>query len=242
MELKNYYVILGVPQTATARDILRAFRERAKLYHPDRVGPQGTSAFQDIVEAYEVLNDPERRRHYNHTLSEQVDVSLSAPPGGSPWPPPEPLIPAGRHYRLYSQPEPLLPEPMSILHDFGSIHPSFDTLRDHFLQNFLGQMPQKSARMEHLTVEVRLSPYEALQGCIVPVGIPVFGRCGVCYGSGRDWFSWCVACRGQGMSETEEAVHVRIPPGIREGALFDVPLQQWGIANLLLRLRIRVTW
>ena len=80
MELKDYYFILGVPRTATARDILHAYRELAKLYHPDRVGPQGTATFQDIVEAYEVLSDPERRRHYTESLSQFVDVTASAPP------------------------------------------------------------------------------------------------------------------------------------------------------------------
>jgi DnaJ-class molecular chaperone len=79
MELKDYYFILGVPQTATARDILHAYRELAKLYHPDRVGPQGTETFQDIVEAYEVLSDPERRRHYTDSLSQFVDVTTAAP-------------------------------------------------------------------------------------------------------------------------------------------------------------------
>jgi curved DNA-binding protein CbpA len=85
MELKNYYFILGVPRTATARDILRAYRDLAKLYHPDRVGPQGTATFQDIVEAYAVLSDPERRRHYNQSLAEFVDVR-PAPLGGSAYP------------------------------------------------------------------------------------------------------------------------------------------------------------
>ena len=78
MELKDYYFILGVPRTATDRDILHAYRELAKLYHPDRVGPQGTATFQDIVEAYEVLSDPERRRHYTDSLSQFVDVTASA--------------------------------------------------------------------------------------------------------------------------------------------------------------------
>jgi curved DNA-binding protein CbpA len=93
MELKDYYFILGVPRTATERDILRAFRELAKLYHPDRAGQQGTASFQDIVEAYEILSDPERRRHYNHSLSEYVDVIPSAPPVRSARPQPEPLVP-----------------------------------------------------------------------------------------------------------------------------------------------------
>src|SRR4030095_12015765 len=50
MELKDYYFILGVPRTATARDILHAYRERAKLYHPDRVGPRGTGTlYRELV-------------------------------------------------------------------------------------------------------------------------------------------------------------------------------------------------
>jgi len=242
MELKDYYFILGVPRTATARDILRAYRELAKLYHPDRVGAQGTSSFQDIVEAYEVLSDPERRRHYNHSLSDYVDVTPSAPPVGSVRPQPERLVPEERSYRLHSQPEPLVPEPMSILHDFSTISPSYEALRDRLLRNFTGRGRPKAERVESLTAEVRLSPYEALQGAVVPVGIPVFVRCAMCGGSGREWFSPCLSCRGQGMIEREETVRVGIPPRVTEGAILEVPLHRWGIHNLFLRLRIRITW
>ena len=156
MELKDYYFILGVPRTATARDILHAYRELAKLYHPDRVGPQGTATFQDIVEAYEVLSDPERRRHYTESLSQFVDVTASAPPVGSARP--EPLIPDQRRFRLYSQPEPLVPEPMSLFADFGTISPSVDALYDHLLQNFTERETSKAVQLASLTVEVRLSP------------------------------------------------------------------------------------
>lgn len=242
MELKDYYFILGVPRTATERDILRAFRALAKLYHPDRVGQQGTSSFQDIVEAYEILSDPERRRHYNHTLSEYVEVSSSTPPAGSARVQPEPLVPEPRGYGLHSQPEPLVPEPMSILHDFGTLNPSFEALRDRLLQNFTRRGVPKAERVESLTAEVRLSPYEAFQGVMVPVGIPVFVRCTGCGGSGRDWFSPCHFCRGQGLVETERTVNIKIPPQVREGETFEVPLRGLGIHNLFLRLRIRITW
>jgi DnaJ-class molecular chaperone len=243
MELKDYYVILGVPRTATARDILHAYRELAKLYHPDRVGPQGTATFQDIVEAYEVLSDPARRRHYTESLSQCVDVTASAPPV----PPvgsarPEPLIPAQRRFRLYSQPEPLVPEPMSLFSDFGTISPSFDALYNHLLQNFTGRETPKAVQLATLTVEIRLSPYEALQGVLVPLGIPVFVRCAVCGGSGRDWYTLCLACHGQGMVETERTVHVRIPPRVQEGTMVEVPLDHLGIRNVFVRVHIRITW
>jgi molecular chaperone DnaJ len=240
MELKDYYFILGVPRTATARDILHAYRELAKLYHPDRVGPQGTATFQDIVEAYEVLSDPERRRHYTNSLSQFVDVTPSAPPVGSARP--EPLIPDQRRFRLYSQPEPLVPEPMSLFSDFGTISSSVDALYDHLLQNFTERETSKAVQLASLTVEVRLSPYEALQGVMVPLGIPVFVRCAVCGGSGRDWYTLCLSCQGQGMVETEHTVHVRIPPRVREGTMVEVPVHQLGIHNVFVRVHIRITW
>jgi len=242
MELKDYYFILGVPQTATERDILRAFRELAKLYHPDRVGQQGTSSFQDIVEAYEILSNPERRRHYNHSLSDYVGTTPSAPTVGGAWPQPEPLIPEPRRYGLHSQPEPLVPEPMSILYDFGSINPSFEALRDRFLQNFTGRGVPKAERVERLTAEIRLSPYEALQGVIAPVSIPVFARCTACGGSGREWSSHCFSCRGQGVVETERTLQVKIPPRVQEGTILEIPLRSLGIHNLYLHLHIRITW
>jgi curved DNA-binding protein CbpA len=148
MERKDYYFILGVPRTATARDILQAYRALAKLYHPDRVGPQGTATFQDIVEAYEVLSDPERRRHYTESLSLFVDTTAAAPPVGSARP--EPLIPEQRRFRLYSQPEPLVPEPMSLFADFGTIRPSLDALYDHLLQNFTGRETTKAVQLTSL--------------------------------------------------------------------------------------------
>ena len=66
MALKDYYLILGVSRTETARGIQNAFRELVKQLRPDRVGPQGTATFQDLVEAYQVLSDPERRKAYRH--------------------------------------------------------------------------------------------------------------------------------------------------------------------------------
>jgi molecular chaperone DnaJ/curved DNA-binding protein len=131
---------------------------------------------------------------------------------------------------------------MSLLHDFGTINPSFDALYDHLLQNFTGRGAPKAARLESLTAEVRLSPYEALQGVMVPVGIPVFVRCTVCGGSGRDWYSLCFACQAQGMVETEHTVHVHIPPRVGEGTIVEVPLHGLGMHNVFLRLHIRMTW
>jgi DnaJ-class molecular chaperone len=195
------------------------------------------------VEAYAVLSDPERRRHYTESLSQCVDVTASAPPvppGGSARP--EPLIPDQRRFRLYSQPEPLVPEPMSLFADFGTIRPSLDALSAHLLQNFTGGEASKAVQPASLTVEVHLSPYEARQGVMVPLGIPGFVRCAVCGGSGRDWYTRCLSCHGQGMVETAHTVHVRIPPRVREGTIVEVPVHQLGMHNVFARMHIRIMW
>jgi len=242
MPPKNYYFLLGVPRTATTRDILRAFRERAKLYHPDSAGPQGTASFQDIVKAYEVLSDAERRRQYNRSLSEPAIVASPESPSGSARPQPEPLIQEERSGGGYRRPEPLIPEPMSILHDFGTVSPSFAALYDRLRRNFTGRGVPKAERLERLNVEVQLSPYEAFQGGVVPIGLPGFVRCAACRGSGREGLTLCPRCMGQGVVETEHTVLVRVPPGVQDGTIVEVPLHSLGIDNFYLCLHIRLTW
>src|SRR6187549_492283 len=67
MEFKDYYAILGVPKTATDKEIKQAFRKLARKHHPD-VNPNDKGAeakFKDINEANEVLGDPEKRKKYD---------------------------------------------------------------------------------------------------------------------------------------------------------------------------------
>lgn len=62
----DYYDLLGVDAMANADTIQRAYRQKAKTLHPD-VNPSenATEEFQHLVEAYNVLSNPELRRQYN---------------------------------------------------------------------------------------------------------------------------------------------------------------------------------
>jgi curved DNA-binding protein CbpA len=65
--LRDYYRILGVPRDSRTLEIKRAFREKAKTMHPD-VADESTAAnrqFIILLEAYEVLLNPESRREYD---------------------------------------------------------------------------------------------------------------------------------------------------------------------------------
>lgn len=63
----DYYKILGVPRNADEEQIKRAYRKKAKQYHPD-LNPGNAEAeakFKNIVEAYEVLGNAAKRREYD---------------------------------------------------------------------------------------------------------------------------------------------------------------------------------
>lgn len=63
---KDYYSILGVDREATAEEIKRAFRRRARETHPDVAGHDGAEdSFKDLNEAYDVLSDPGKKASYD---------------------------------------------------------------------------------------------------------------------------------------------------------------------------------
>jgi curved DNA-binding protein len=67
MEYKDYYQILGLPRSASEKEIKRAYRRLARQYHPDK-NPDDKAAeerFKEVNEAHEVLADADKRRKYD---------------------------------------------------------------------------------------------------------------------------------------------------------------------------------
>ncbi len=81
---KDFYQILGVPKTASEKEIKAAYRKLARKYHPD-VNPGDKTAeekFKDIQQAYEVLSDPQKRAKYDQFGDQWERVTQGAPGGG----------------------------------------------------------------------------------------------------------------------------------------------------------------
>ena len=88
VKFRDYYEVLGVPRTASADDIKRAYRQLARKHHPD-LQPAAERAraaerFKEINEAYEVLSDPDKRAKYDALGANwKGGMDFTPPPGGA---------------------------------------------------------------------------------------------------------------------------------------------------------------
>lgn len=211
MATKDFYSILGIPRSASGSSIRAAFHALAKKLHPDHAGPQSARAFRDVLEAYEVLSDPARRREYNATLvSDRRAQSLGRPAGFA-------------RERMFREPEPAVPFLEEVL----------ALLAGSFGVGLPGSYPRT------LDLAVVLTPQEALRGTVLPIEVPVRRACPWCGGSGRDWQLPCPSC-DRGWCWQRETMGIPIPAGVRAGRVLDVSLRQPGIRDLCLRIHVRV--
>jgi curved DNA-binding protein CbpA len=70
--ITNYYDLLGVSRESSSSQIKKAFREKAKLLHPDIAGSAQSESMRKLLSAYETLSNPERRYEYDRAYSRFV--------------------------------------------------------------------------------------------------------------------------------------------------------------------------
>ncbi len=182
MASRDFYQVLGVPDSASADEIKKAYRKLAKQYHPD-ANPNNASAaerFKEISEANTVLSDADKRKKYDQMRR------LGAFTGG-----------AGRPRGPSAGGAAGGPEEFDGAEfDLGN----FGGLGDIFSSIFgRGRRPEEARADMEAVVEV---PFRvAALGGKVPVTLPVTESCKVCGGSGAApgaKVSTCPECNGRG--------------------------------------------
>lgn len=228
----SLYVILGLEPTATRREIERAYKRLARRYHPD-LNPgdaEAASVFDRVTDAYETLVDPTRRRRYDREGGAEAPASR------------EPYAFSGFDFSMTRDAreastfgelfEGWLGQGRSGGRETG---PSPGADHQVEMDVSFDEAVRGVQRAVTFTRLVRCGECGAAGVLAVP-GLPcaacdgtgatrlvrghmVFTRaCGQCDGDGRIHRRACPACLGDGVRVRSDAVDVRVPAGVADGA------------------------
>ncbi len=225
----DYYLILGLRPGATEGEIKRAYRRLARRYHPD-INPGDDAAetlFRRIVEAYETLMDPQRRRLYDTGSPQAHEESAPLSFDGFDFS----VVSDSRTGATFSELfadvfqrsaglDDTRPQPGADIH--ASVSLSFEeSVRGTERQMTVTR--QEPCAMCQGRGAVRTAEGQCLQchgsGSVRWTrGHMVFSRaCTSCSGTGRRRELSCAACAGLGLTPRTEPVAVRIPSGVASG-------------------------
>ncbi|HEV8398253.1 MAG TPA: J domain-containing protein [Gemmatimonadales bacterium] len=176
---RDYYQVLGVPETATTDEIKKAFRKLAKLHHPDRNpnNPQAADRFKEINEAHDVLSDAAKRKKYDQLRR------YGAFAGGSG--------PGGR--RAPGDGDSGADFDISDLGSFGGLGDIFSSI--------FGRRGAKEPEVEEIETTVAIPFRVAALGGKVPITLTLSEVCPTCGGKGAApgaTISTCPECKGRG--------------------------------------------
>ncbi|QJF49777.1 molecular chaperone DnaJ [Roseobacter ponti] len=235
MAKRDYYEVLGVAKGASADEIKKGYRSKAKELHPDRNkdDPQAESQFKEANEAYEVLKDAEKKAAYDRFGHAAFEGGMGG--GGRP----------GGGFGGGGQ------------GDFSSAFSDvFDDLFGDFMGGQRGGGGRRAARGSDLRYNLRISLEDAFAGLQKTINVPGSVACDSCNGSGAEggaepvtcptcsgmgkvraqqgFFTVertcptcaglgqhiqnpCKTCKGAGRQEKERALNVNIPAGVETG-------------------------
>jgi molecular chaperone DnaJ len=235
MSKRDYYDVLGATKGASAEDLKKAYRSKAKELHPDRNAdnPNAEAQFKEVNEAYEVLKDADKKAAYDRYGHAAFEGGMGG--GGA-----RGGYPGGGQG------------------DFGS---AFSDVFEDLFGDFMGrggggQARSRAQRGSDLRYNLRVSLEEAFKGVQKTINVPTSQTCDVCRGSGAEggaepttcptcsgmgkvraqqgFFTVertcptcsgmgqiiknpCKNCHGQGRIEKERALSVNIPAGVETG-------------------------
>ncbi|HET7218079.1 MAG TPA: J domain-containing protein [Vicinamibacterales bacterium] len=233
----DFYVLLGVPQDASPADIKRAYTRLARRYHPG-INPGDRAAeamFQRVVEAYETLSDPGRRRQYDSAGGRRhadaaassfmfAEFDFSSPRQGQQ---------ASTFTELFA--DVLHPVPGADDHRQESGADIHATVTIPFAEAVHGVERQVLVMRQvlcggcagtgHLAAaEGKCRQCQGTGTIRWARGHMVFSKpCSACGGAGRQTRVTCPICTGQGRAVRSEAVPVHVPAGVADGMTLRVP-------------------
>ena len=194
---KDYYEILGVKESATQPEIKKAYRKLAKEFHPDANpgNPKVSERFKEIGEAYSILSDEQKRKHYDQ-MKRLGAFGFGKGSGRGPFS-------RGGPTSGYGGPTPSGGFSFEDLSGFGGgISDLFSTIFDRGRREPTpggGKDGPRQGRSVEYVVEVAFEA--AVKGGRVTINVPITEECATCGGSGAapgTKSKNCSECSGSG--------------------------------------------
>ena len=120
----------------------------------------------------------------------------------------------------------------------GQVEKSFEPLSWSFVRSPVSGDLRRPVQPDSLSGEILLSPAEASAGGVLPLEVPLLTTCPTCDGTGGFVFD-CGRCGGEGKVERRLPIPVRIPPGVRDGTVFQVAVDDPGVVSIVLTVHLR---
>ena len=240
---RDYYEVLGVDKNASEDDIKKAYRKIAIKYHPDRNpgNKEAEEKFKEAAEAYDVLHDPQKRQQYDQfgfdgpnrgggfggfssggfsmddIFSMFGDVfggrggfgGFSSGFGG------------GQHQQ-YRGSDLRLKVRLSLQEISTGVTKKFKVRKDVVCEHCHGSGAEGNSGSE-------TCPTCHGSGVVTRTTQSLFGMmqsqsvCPTCQGEGKIIKNKCHHCHGEGVVKGEEVVEIKIPAGVAEGMVVNVP-------------------
>ncbi|MFC7590636.1 molecular chaperone DnaJ [Nonomuraea antimicrobica] len=243
---KDYYAVLGVPKTATAEEIKKAYRKLARQYHPDTNQGDATkeTKFKEVSEAYDVLSDGKRRKEYDEarTLFGSGVGGQRAGGGGFPFDFGDLFGGTSQQSSGHSAGERLGDLFGGLFNRGGTTGRTTSTTRPRRGQDIESEVTLTfTEAVEGTTVSLRLTSSAACTACsgtgakagttprVCPtcegtgaasrnLGNFAFSEpCRDCKGRGLLVDDPCPVCEGNGRAKSTRTIQARIPAGVADG-------------------------
>ncbi|XP_013925636.1 PREDICTED: dnaJ homolog subfamily A member 3, mitochondrial isoform X2 [Thamnophis sirtalis] len=233
---EDYYQILGVPRSASQKEIKKAYYQLAKKYHPDtnKDDPKAKEKFSQLAEAYEVLGDEVKRKQYDAYGT--ADFGFGSGSAGSgqqyrhtgPTIDPEELFrkifgefsqsPFGDFSTVFDQPQEYIMD-LTFSQAAKGVNKQITVNINDNCQRCDGKGHEPGTRVVHCsycngtgTETINTGPFVMRSTC---------RRCG---GRGSVVTNPCVICRGSGQTKQKKTVMVPVPAGVEDGQTIRMPV------------------
>lgn len=190
MAKRDYYDVLGLSKGASAEEIKKAYRKKAKELHPDRNkdNPNAEKQFKEAGEAYDILKDAEKKAAYDRFGHAAFEGGMGGGGGGRPG--------AGA----------------GGFGNQGDFASAFSDVFDDLFGDFMGGRGgqggrQRASRGADLRYNLRVTLEEAFSGLQKSINVPTAVSCSSCSGSGAEGGaepSTCPTCSGMGKVRAQQ--------------------------------------